>query len=51
MYFLVKKMCSTQGLREGDTNGTLYLGPGKVKIRMSFSVMKPKIISAIQLPV
>ena len=27
MYFLVKKMCSAQGLREGEIKSTSYLGP------------------------
>jgi len=45
-----------QGLREGGTKGTLnrarYVqGPGKVKVHtISFSVIKPKIISVSQLP-
>ena len=64
LYFLTKsaiaKLCvlvHKQGLQEGGTRGTSYSGPAgtevhKVKVNMiSFSVIKPNVVSVSQLPV
>jgi len=51
-YYCVLKPGPTRGVLDVHCTGAMVRGPLKVKVRMiSFSVMKPRIISVSQLPV